>query len=196
MVVKYVWSPMPRQVQAMIQKRTKWLNNKSYERELISSPPDQISDFIDKFLTILRWSQGLLVGNNKILILTETVAGTEFVQILAEQVFPGETSRYYGEMKRTDKEKALEARIICATGSSMGTGADVKGIQHVYNITTYSNEITAKQYAGRGRRLPDGTPVFYIEFVNVGFYKTVNQFESRKPYLLDISKTGKLMVAQ
>ena len=97
-------------------------------------------------------------------------------------------------MKKPDKEIALTYRIIIATTSSMGTGADIPGLQHVYNVSTYANKIDAVQISGRCRPLKDGTPVVYIEFLNAGYVKTMRQYERRRPYLVNRTKSGKLVV--
>ena len=97
-------------------------------------------------------------------------------------------------MNKKDKEEALEEDIICATISSLGTGADIKGIQYVFNVATYSSQITATQTAGRARKLKDGTQVWYIEFVNMSYLKTLRQYENHKQALVKLSRTGKLFV--
>ncbi|MCM1230157.1 MAG: DEAD/DEAH box helicase family protein [Ruminococcus flavefaciens] len=194
-VARYSFTPTPAQIKRMVDPRKKWLNPKSYERELIYSSKEQLSGFLIAFRNVLKWSKKQLVDGNKILMLCSTVDGTEFLQKLAEEFFPGETARYYGTMKPKDKKAALKKTVICATSQSLGTGADVKGIQHVYNIETYSNSINAGQLPGRARKI-EGVSVFYIEFVNYGYLKTYRQFESHKPYLIKASKTGKLMILE
>ena len=99
-------------------------------------------------------------------------------------------------MSKADKAEALKKRVICATVKSLGTGADIQGIQHVHNITTYSNWIGANQTPGRARKLPDGTQVVYIEYVNAGFIKTLRQYEKRRPELIKKARTGKIITIQ
>lgn len=193
-VKRYRFTPTPAQIKRMVHPQKKWLNSKSYERELIHAPDEQKADFINSLKAMLKWSKGLLKKGNKILILSDTVEGTEFTNNIANEIFPNQTARYYGAMKDADKKKALEATVICATVLSLGTGADIPGIQHVYNITTYSSQISAIQTAGRARKLKDGTMVFYIELVNMSYLKTFRQYEARKPNLIKKSKTGKIML--
>jgi hypothetical protein len=97
-------------------------------------------------------------------------------------------------MKKNEKEEALLSDIIIATTASLGTGADIKGLQFGINCSTYSSWISVKQISGRLRKLPDGTPTVYIEMVNFGYLKTVRQFEKRKPHLTKASRTGKLLM--
>lgn len=193
-VKRYTFVPTPAQVSRMVHRQKKWLNGKSYEKELIHAPDEQKSDFVTSLKAMLKWSRGLLKEGNKILILCETIDGTEFIRHIADEIFPNKCSRYYGQMKDSEQTEALKATVICATISSLGTGADIPGIQHVYNITTYSSQITAVQTAGRGRKLKDNVSVFYIEMVNMSYMKTLRQYEKRKPNLIKISKTGKIMV--
>jgi len=193
-VKRYSFVPTPAQISRMVHRQKKWLNGKSYEKELMYAPDEQKADFVNSLKAMLKWSKGLLKDGNKILILSETIDGTEFTRHIADEIFPNKCARYYGQMKDADKEEALKATVICATISSLGTGADMPGIQHVYNITTYSSQITAIQTAGRGRKLKDGVSVFYIELVNLSYLKTLRQYEKRKPNLIKISKTGKIMV--
>lgn len=190
----YKFVPTAVQQKRMVHPRTKWLNSKAYEKELLHAPKEQSEDFFNAFGSMLKWSKGLLKKDNKILIMSETVNGTAITQAFAETFFPGETSRHYGALTDKEKTEAKKARIICATLSSLGTGADIAGVQHVYNITTYANDITAGQTAGRARKLKDGTPVFYIELVNFGYMKTLRQYEKRKPALIKKSRTGKIIL--
>lgn len=194
-IARYAFTPTPAQIKRMVNPRKKWLSPKAYEKELINAPEEQIASFHAVFRNVMRWSKQQLKKGNKILILCSTIDGTAFMQSWAEEFFPGETSRYYGTMKPKEHQEALKATVICATSQSLGTGADVKGIQHVYNIETYSNSISAGQLPGRARKI-DGTLVFYIEFVNFSYMKTYRQYESHKPYLIKASKNGKLMILE
>ena len=195
MIVPYHWTPTAAQSNRMINKRTKWLNSNLYEKELFLAK-GQNDDFFGKLETMLRWSKKIVKPENKILIMCGTVEGTQTILDLAETIFPGECSRYYGGMKDADKKAALEKRVICATGQSLGTGADIAGIQHVYNVSTYSNWINANQKPGRARALKDGTQVIYIELVNFGYMKTVRQYEKRRPELIKKTRSGQLMLIQ
>lgn len=197
MVKQYRFLPTHQQIKRMVNARKGWLNGKQYEKELFLSPDDQKEDFVNSVIGMLKWSKGLLKKGNKILILCDTVDGTEYLQDIAKTLFPkNEVSRYYGALKKDEKEAALKATVICATISSLGTGADIAGIQHVYNITTYTNWITTVQTAGRARKLPDGTMVWYIEFVNASYLKTWRQFNKRKPELAKRSRTGKIVFVE
>ena len=195
MIVPYRWLPTPAQAKRIINARTKWLNSNLYEKELFLDKT-QNGDFFGKLETMLKWSKKIVKPENKILIMCGTVEGTQTIMDLAETIFPGECSRYYGGMKDAEKKRALDQRIICATGQSLGTGADIKGIQHVYNVSTYSNWINANQKPGRARKLDDDTQVIYIELVNFGYMKTVRQYEKRRPELIKKTRSGQLMLIQ
>lgn len=192
-IKNYSFVPNQIQVKNMVNARTKWLNNRLYENELFNAPDIQKADFVKSLKSMLVWAKKNLKDSNKIMILCQTVDGTEFLQKVADELFPNETARYYGSMKPAEKEEALKHRVICATSSSLGTGADIKGIQFVINVGTYANKIDAIQISGRARRI-EGTEVFYIELVNIGYRKTFKQYENRKQYLVQASKTGKLIV--
>lgn len=193
MIKRYRWTPDSMQIRNMVNPKT-GLNTKAYERELINSNDFQRRDFEFAFRTMLNWSKGSVKKENKIMILAQSIDTLYYLQKIVEEVFPGESAIYYGGMKKKDKEAALKWRVIIATSSSLGTGADIKGLQHVYNVATYANKIDAIQISGRCRKLPDNTPVVYCELVNFGYRKTVNQFERRKPYLINQTRTGKLIV--
>jgi len=194
MIKRYDFVPNAKQQSAMIpNKRKGWLSPMKYEEVLFNAPDEQKSSFVDGLIGMLKWSKKLLKENNKILILCSTVDGTKYLKELAETVFPGECSNHYGGMKKAEKTEALKARIICATGSSLGTGADISGVQHVYNVSTYTNWIAATQTPGRARKLADGTMVWYIELVNFAYIKTYRQYEKRKPELIKVSRTGKIV---
>lgn len=193
MIKKYQWLPDSFQIRAMVNPKT-GLNTKAYERELITSSKGQRQSFDDAIRVMMEWSKKIVKPENKIMILAQSVDTLYYLQKLVEETYPGETAVYYGGLKPKEKQAALQARIIIATSSSLGTGADIAGLQHVYNVSTYANKIDAIQISGRCRKLPDGTPVVYCEFVNTGYYKTMRQYERRKPYLIDRTRSGKLVV--
>lgn len=192
MIKKYLFLPNQKQINRIVNKRV-GMNTKSYETELRTSSEEQRQGFDNALRVVLEWVKNNLQKDYKLMILAYTIDFLSYLKEIAEEVFPGEVSIYYGGMKKDDKEKALKTRIIVATSSSLGTGADIKGLQFVINTTTYSNWIEAKQISGRLREIK-GVPQVYIELVNFGWYKTVRQFEKRKKYLVDISKTKKLIV--
>lgn len=194
-IKRYEFIPHQQQINKMINRRKQWLNTKEYENQLFGAPSTQRASFDNAVRTMLGWAKRQLKSGNKILILTSTINGTSHVQTLAEEVFPGETSRYYGSMpSKEEKAQALTKTVIAATSSSLGTGADIAGVQFCFNCTTYSNKIEAVQTSGRLRKLPDGAQSVYCEFVNMSWIKTIRQYEKRKPYLTQRAKTGKLIV--
>lgn len=197
MIKQYRFIPTSEQMRVMFNPK-RGLNTMAYEKTLVEAPRMQNEDFEIALLTMFNWSKQLLKKGNKILILCKTVTGAKYVRSVASRIFGEEhCSAYYSTgMSKAEKEEALTKDIISATEGSLGTGADIKGIQHVYNIMTYSNKIGAMQYPGRGRKLDDGTPVIYVEFLNVGYNKTVNHFENRKYYLKKKSCTGKLIMVE
>lgn len=196
MIVPYRWTPTAAQVNRLINRRTKWLNANLYEKELFNASREQTGEFFTKLNAMLTWSSKVVKKENKILIMCSTVEGTKTMLDEAEKVFPGECARYHGGLKESEKEAALKYRVICATGQSLGTGADIKGIQHVYNVSTYGNWINANQKPGRARKLEDGTQVVYIELVNFGYMKTMRQYEKRRPELIKKTRSGQLMLIQ
>lgn len=192
-VKQYKFFPTDVQIKQMYRPKV-GLNTRSYEKVLLTAEPYQMSSFIESVNTMLNWSKDLVKKDNKILILCQTVDGTLFMEKLANKIFPKQCSHYYATgMSKKEKEQALEKRVICATSSSMGTGADIKNLQHVINICTYANEIDATQLPGRARKLKDGTPVVYIELVNMGYRKTASQYERRRKYLANNAVNGKIM---
>ena len=188
MVKKYYWTPDSYAIRSMVSART-GLNTKAYETELMNAKPKSFEDSIG---VICGWMKSIIKPGKKILFMAQTVAMLGYLQELIEQHFPGETAIYYGGMKPKDKETALEARVIIGTSSSLGTGADIKGLQFNWNVGTYANKIDANQFSGRTRAMIDAE-VVYGEFVNFGWLKTARQFEKRKPFLLKKAKNGKIM---
>ena len=191
MVKKYFWTPDHMQIKAMVNPRT-GLNTKAYERELINSPAQQRESFDTSLRVMFNWAKGLLKSGNKILILAQSIETLYYIQKIAEEVFPGETSVYYGGLKPKEKEAALKYKVIVATSSTLGTGADIRGLQFCFNTSTYANQIDATQISGRTRKI-EGTEVVYCEFVNYGYLKTARQFEKRRPALVKKAKHGKLI---
>lgn len=193
MVKKYYFTPTPKQIKRMVNNKT-GLNTKAYETELRLSPEDQRLNFEQQLTVILNWTKKNLKEGNKIIVFGQSIEFLYYLQTIVEKVYPDRTSVYYGGMKKDEKEKALLSDIIIATTASLGTGADIKGLQFGINCSTYSSWISVTQISGRLRKLPDGTPTVYIEMVNFGYLKTVRQFEKRKPHLTKASRTGKLLM--
>ena len=194
LIKKYFFTPNPKQVNKMINRRT-GMNTLTYEKILCDGNNEEKSSFEQALKVMLNWSKGIVAKTNRIMILAKTITFIEYIRAIAEEVFPGETSLYHGGLKPSEKEEALKARVIVATSSSLGTGADIPGLQHCYNCGTYSGKIEAIQTAGRLRKLQDpAQQSVYIELVNYGWKKTVAQYEKRKPFLIGRSKTGKLIV--
>lgn len=191
MIKKFKWTPTPQQIRAMVNNKT-GLNTKSYERELINSPEWQRQSYNDAIMVLLKWAKGIMGKDKRLMLMAQSIETLYYIQKLAEEVFPGETSVYYGGMKKGDKEAALEKRIIVATDSSLGTGANIPNLQVLIYCSTYSNWLTARQISGRLRELKDGSQVVYIELLNTGYMKTMRQFDKRKSELINRSKTGKL----
>ena len=196
MVKQYEFVPDTKQVNKMINRRKGWLNGKSYETQLIESPPNQRKNFEQSIRMMVKWANTQLGDGNKILVLCNTIAGTEYLKNLLEPEYGSDVSQYYGSMSSaSEKQKALEKKIICATTSSLGTGADIKGLQFCFNITTYTSEIDLIQISGRCRAIP-GTEVVYCELVNVGWNKTMRQYEKRKPHLVKRSKSQSIITVR
>ena len=193
MVKKYYFTPTNKQIKRMVNSKT-GLNTKAYESELRLSPKEQKSNFEEQFKIILNWTKNNLKEGNKIIIFGQSIDFLYYLQTIAEEVYKNRTSIYYGGMKKDEKEDALLSDVIIATTSSLGTGADIKGLQFGINCSTYSSWISVKQISGRLRKLPDKTPTVYIELVNFGYLKTVRQFEKRKPFLIKASKNGKVLM--
>lgn len=195
-VKKYQFTPSSQQIGRIINKRT-GMNTLSYETELLHAEEPYKESFEQSLITMLKWTKGLLAKDHRLLILAKTVGMLEYIQTIVEKVFPGETSLYHGKMKPKEKEEALKSTVIIATIGSLGTGANVKNLQHCYNCGTYSGKIEAVQTCGRLRKLKDPTlSSVYVEFVNYGWKKTVNQYEKRKKHLINRSKTGKIIVIE
>ena len=195
-IKQYKFMPDPIQMKSIINPRKKWLNTKAYETALFNASDQQRASFEQALLQMLNWIKKQIKPEFKVILFCNTIEGTEYLKNVAERVFPGECSRYYGTMgSKKEKEDALKQRVICATSSSLGTGADIKGLQFCINTCTYSSKIEAIQVSGRLRKLPND-PVAYIELVNVGWYKTMKQFEKRKPTLISRSRTNKLLIIE
>ncbi len=193
-VKKYDWLPNQQQLRACTVGRKRWLNSKLYEAELLNSKDKQKQNFELSLRQILSHIKSKKAESNKVLILCETIDGTEYLKAFSNTIYGKDNvSTYYGKMKAKDKQEALTAEVICATSSSLGTGADIRDIQFVINIGTYSSAISAIQIPGRARKL-DGYEVAYIELVNFGFEKTIKQFQGRRKVLETKSKTGTITI--
>lgn len=191
-IKNYDFIPTSEEIRKMVSP-TRGLNGKLYESILMDSKPPRNESFVKALLYMLQLAKGNLVENNKILILAGTIKGINKIMKIAELVFgDGECSVYYSKLKQKEKEKALKKRVIVATDNSLGTGADIKGVQYVFNVVTYTSKIGVIQYSGRGRKL-NNAKVVYVEFVNVGYHKTFMQYMKREPYLRKRSR-GEIQV--
>lgn len=194
MVKRYYFTPTPRQINRMVNRKV-GINTKLYERELALSPPEVRQSFKDSLILMLNWANKQVKKGNKIMVLGQSIDFLKYIYSIIQEVIPEEDcGLYYGGMKKEEKEESLQKKVIVATTSTLGTGADIKGLQFVINAATYSSWVMVTQVSGRLRKLPDDTPTVYIELVNFGYIKTINQFESRKPHLLKVSKTNKIII--
>ena len=189
----YQFFPTNKQINKMVNNKV-GLNSMLYEKVLVHADEQQQIGFNSSLCTILKWTKNLLPKGNKVLILAQTIDFLEYIQKQAETVYTGQTALYHGQLSSKEREKALEADVIIATIGTLGTGADIQGIQFLINCTTYSSKITANQISGRCRQLPNGEQSCYIELVNNGWKKTMNQFLKREHYLRKKTKTGKLLI--
>ena len=204
MVKVYSFVPTSLQMKSMIQPRTKWLNSASYEKTLITATEHQLTSFIASVRGMLTWSKKMLKTGKRILFMCQTVDGVNFIYDIAKTVFPeSDIGKYYMTgMTKEEREISKKKTLIIATSKSTGTGFDLtndKGenvIQFVHNMVTYSNAIDSVQNSGRARKLKDGTPVFYIEYVNFGYKKTLNQYLGRKPALLKVARNNQIQMIQ
>lgn len=195
MIKKYQFVPDMRAINRMVRPNV-GMNSKLYEKELVSTPyNERTNNLKDAIVVMLNWSKKLVLKENKIMLMCGTIDMIHYLSEIAETVFPGEVGEYYGSLTKDKKEKALEKKVIVATSSSLGTGANIPGLQHIYNVSTYANWIDATQLPGRGRKL-NNAQVVYCEFVNYGFRKTISQYERRKSVLLKVSKSGKIIVVE
>lgn len=193
MIKKYYWMPTSIQIKSMVSMRT-GLNTKAFERELINSAPEQRRSFDDALRVMLTWSKRVVKPKNKIMLLAQSIDTLHYLKTIVDEIYPGEAAIYYGGMKPKDKEEALTHRIVIATDSSLGTGADIAGLQMVINVATYAAWISARQISGRLRKLKDGSPCIYCELVDAGYLKTMRQFEKRAPELRKQAKSGNLAI--
>lgn len=194
MVKRYYFTPTPRQINRMVNRKV-GINTKLYERELALSPPEVRQSFKDSLILMLNWANKQVKKGNKIMVLGQSIDFLKYIYAIVQEVIPEEDcGLYYGGMKKEEKEESLQKKVIVATTSTLGTGADIKGLQFVINAATYSSWVMVTQVSGRLRKLPDDIPTVYIELVNFGYIKTINQFESRKPHLLKVSKTNKIII--
>ena len=193
MVKKYTFTPNSKQINQMVNPRV-GLNGMIYEKVLMNASEDQRQDFNNSLQVVLNWAKGLLKKGNKIMILAQSVDFLTYLSTIVDEIFPNQWSLYHGGLSKAERKQALEKKVIIATMGTLGTGADIKGLQFLFNCATYSSHITVKQVSGRCRPMKDGTPVVYCELCNYGWLKTVKQFEKRKRYLIERSRTGSIVM--
>ena len=194
MVKRYYFTPTQKQINRMVNRKV-GINTKLYEKELIYSPPEVRKSFQESLKLMLSWANSQVKEGNKIMILGQSIDFLKYMYEIIQEVIPAdECGLYYGGMKEVEKEESLKKKVIVATTSTLGTGADIKGLQFVINAATYSSWVMVTQVSGRLRKLSDGTPTVYIELVNFGYLKTIKQFENRKPHLLKASRSNKIII--
>lgn len=193
MVKKYAFTPNSKQINQMVNPRV-GLNGMIYEKVLMNASEEQRQDFNNSLQVVLNWAKGLLKKGNKIMILAQSVDFLTYLSTIVDEIFPNQWSLYHGGLSKAERKQALEKKVIIATMGTLGTGADIKGLQFLFNCATYSSHITVKQVSGRCRPMKDGTPVVYCELCNYGWLKTVKQFEKRKRYLIERSRTGSIVM--
>lgn len=190
-IKKYKFTPTQAEINMMYRRNT-GLNIKSYESVLLNADNNRKRSFDESIKTMLTWSLKTIKPENRILFLCSTIDGIHYIKDILSSIYPvSEIGEYHYKISPKDKIKQLEKRIIISTDGSLGTGAHIDGLEHVHSIITYSNAISAKQLPGRGRRI-DGVKIIYIEYVNFGYIKTMNQYLRRKPSLEKNTPTRKV----
>ena len=192
-IKEYKYVPTPREINRINTKMG--MNTKLYENALIDANPSNRQDFDDAFILMLNWSKKQMKDEHRLLVLTNTIEGAQYMSTLCEKVFDkSEVGVYYGTMPKDQKKDAMEKRIICATASSCGTGFDMPNLTVCMNVMAYGSKVMATQLPGRVRKPKDGSPGIYIEFVNTAYYKCYNQYKNRKATLANHTPNGKLIV--
>lgn len=183
-IKNYQFIPTMQEQRAMV-NRNRGLNSKVYESSLMNANRERKESFVMAMLYMLKMASKKLVDDNKILILTGTIDAQPKIKTIVDAVFDDdESSIYNSKLTKDEKKKALKKRVIVATEQSLGTGADIKGIQFVFNIVTYVSPISVIQNSGRARKL-NNADVWYVEFVNTAYDYTRSQFQRRLKYLRD-----------
>lgn len=190
-IKKYKFIPTQAEIN-MMYRRTTGLNIKSYETVLLNADTNRKRSFDESIKTMLSWSLKTIKPKNRILILCSTIEGIHYIKNVLSAFYPvSDIGEYHSKIHAKEKAEQLEKRIIISTDGSLGTGAHIDGLEHVHSIITYSNAISAKQLPGRGRDI-DGVKIIYIEYVNTGYVKTLNQYLRRKPSLEKNTPTRKV----
>lgn len=116
----------------------------------------------------------------KMMIMSSTIDSVELIKHYLNERYSDLTiSAYHSKVSSEEKEKALEADIICTTPKSAGTGVDIPGLRTVIMAESYSSTVQADQVSGRLREYSDHDKTFYVELVDVGFTKVFSMYKKR-----------------
>ena len=192
MVKKYYFTPDVQQSSSIINRRV-GMNTRTYEKVLATAKPEQQQSFNNALRDMIAWAKRVMDPDCRILILAQTIDFLHYIKNQIDDIFPEEVALYHGSLKPSEKEDALNHKVIVATVGSLGTGADIADLQFTFNVMVYSNWLDAMQISGRLRKKENITQC-YCELVNYGWYKTIKQYEKRKTFLLKRSRTGKIVV--
>lgn len=153
-------------------------------------------NFIEHIKDSLRFTSGKVLKKTIVLFKTIELCNFMYEELkdFCEKELNGSLGIYHSGIKNKDDE--LEKDIIVTTDKSFGKAKDLEGLQVCINTVPCSSETTVTQIKGRLRFIPDKN-VFFVDMVDVGFDKQVNQLNrkmnlykksSKKLLLIDKSK--------
>lgn len=114
--------------------------------------------------------QEAVENRGRILITAGSINAIDTLYEELDGLVPGKTvGKMHSRQDHKLNEAALNADVILATPSYVGTGCDIKGLRTIINVTPIGSEILMSQVQGRLRELGPNTDTFMYHLVDTSF---------------------------
>lgn len=136
-------------------------------------------EFFDSLEHVMKFA---ITKEGKIIVMASKIETAEKIKDFLIDIFKDKTiASIHSKVKESEREKALDADIICTTPQSAGTGFDLPGLRTIIMTESYSSKVEAKQVSGRLREYNKVDNTFYIEMVDIGFSRVFDMYKNRLP---------------
>jgi len=95
--------------------------------------------------------------------------------------------KFNGNIKKSERSKALDKDLIITTGKSFAKAIDVKDLECLINTVPFSSNTMAEQLMGRLRKI-ENKEVYYFDLIDIGYPQCKNQLYYKKKTYNKLSK--------
>lgn len=125
----------------------------------------------------------------KTLVILPKIENCELFMQMIKEEYPNEiVGTVHSKHKKEENLRIQEeCTIILSTFGSLGTGADIPGLQNLIICDIFSSGVISHQLPKRLRPLPDGKFSYCYEIVDSGFESIMDMVRRKKKYIKQIT---------